>query len=78
MKRFGGDPSVVGKHVLVDGHAATIVGVTEKSFHGVYAIMDMDGYYPLSAPFGDGDDPVKTVRDVYTQREDRRLFFSPA
>ncbi|MGC1382875.1 MAG: ABC transporter permease, partial [Candidatus Acidiferrales bacterium] len=73
MKRFGGDPSVVGKHVLVDGHAATIVGVTEKSFHGVYAIMDMDGYYPLSAPFGDGDDPVKTVRDVYTQREDRRL-----
>lgn len=72
-KRFGGDPSVVGKHVLVDGHAATIVGVTEKSFHGVYAIMDMDGYYPLSAPFGDTDDPVKNVRDVYTQRENRRL-----
>ena len=72
-KRFGGDPSVVGKHVLVDGHAATIVGVTEKSFHGVYAIMDMDGYYPLSAPFGDSDDAVKNVRDVYTQRENRRL-----
>ena len=71
-KRFGGDPSVVGKHVEVDGHAATIVGVTEKSFHGVYAIMDMDGYYPISAPFGHGDDAAKDVQER-TQRENRRL-----
>jgi len=72
-EHFSLDPSVIGGSFLVNGNPMTIVGVTEKSFHGVYAIMDMDGYYPLSAPFGDTDDPVKNVRDVYTQRENRRL-----
>ncbi len=74
QKRFGGDPSVVGKHVAVDGQSATIIGVTEKSFHGLYSIIDMDGYFPMSAPFGGLNDPQKVLHDMYTQRENRSLL----
>lgn len=48
QKRFGGDASVVGKRVRINGRDATIVGVVEKSFTGVYSIVDCQAYYPLS------------------------------
>ena len=31
MKRFGGDPSIVGKTVRVDGKAVTVVGVLQPA-----------------------------------------------
>lgn len=46
--RFGGDRSVIGKQVRVNGSPATIIGVTPKDFHGTYSILDMDGYLPLN------------------------------
>ncbi len=33
--RFGGDPSIVGKTVIVNARAMTVVGVTEQGFSGV-------------------------------------------
>jgi putative ABC transport system permease protein len=48
QKRFGGDASIVGKRVLVDGRPVTIVGVVPEKFHGVYSLTEMDGYLPLS------------------------------
>ena len=48
QKTFGGDASVVGKQALIDGQAATIIGVTPKGFHGADFGMDMDGYVPLN------------------------------
>ncbi|HEX3685484.1 MAG TPA: ABC transporter permease [Bryobacteraceae bacterium] len=44
---LGGDPAVVGSKVLIDGHPITIVGIAPKSFHGLYAIADIEGYMPL-------------------------------
>jgi macrolide transport system ATP-binding/permease protein len=73
QKRFGGAADVVGKQVTLGGRPATIVGVTPKGFRGTYAIVDMDAYVPLSAPFGGQDDPDRDVRMMWTQREDRRL-----
>lgn len=32
-RRFGADPNVIGKQLIVDGQARTIVGVTASSFH---------------------------------------------
>ncbi|MFZ0086741.1 MAG: ABC transporter permease [Candidatus Acidiferrales bacterium] len=48
QKTFGGDPSVVGKQVLIDGQEATIIGVTAKGFQGADFGMDMEGYVPLN------------------------------
>ena len=61
QKTFGGDPSVIGRPVRVDGYAATVIGVAPREFHGVYTIADMDGYLPLSSM-------------VSGAREDRDLF----
>jgi predicted permease len=49
QKRFGGDPSVVGKRVLVNGKSATVIGVTPKEFHGTFFAFDMDGFLSLNA-----------------------------
>ena len=69
QKRFGGDASVVGKRVLVNGKPATVIGVTPKEFHGTFFAFDMDGYLSLNA--------VPLVQDssgFWTDRRDRQLF----
>ena len=38
--RFNGDPSVVGRGVLVNGRPFTIVGVGPEGFHGPYPIIE--------------------------------------
>src|SRR5690348_9284401 len=45
--RFGGDASIVGKKVSVNGHPMTIVGVAPKGFRGVADFLDTQGYMPL-------------------------------
>jgi macrolide transport system ATP-binding/permease protein len=49
QKRFGGDPAIVGKQVLINAHPATVLGVADKSFHGMFSIFEMDVYLPISA-----------------------------
>jgi macrolide transport system ATP-binding/permease protein len=51
QKRFGGDPNVIGKQVELNEHAATIVGITPREFHGTYYVLEMDAYVPIGAPF---------------------------
>lgn len=48
QKRFAGDPTVLGKQVKIDGKPTVIIGVAPKGFHGVYSVLDMGGYLPLS------------------------------
>jgi macrolide transport system ATP-binding/permease protein len=43
---FGGDRSIVGRAVQVNGHPVTIVGVAPASFHGVYPLIETQGYLP--------------------------------
>jgi predicted permease len=73
QKRFGGDPGIVGKQVTLNGHSVTVVGVTPKGFHGLYAIVDMDGYLPFSAAIGSKGDKEDSVQDVWTHRQERTL-----
>jgi predicted permease len=49
QRRFGGDPSVVGSMVRLDGVPTRVVGVTPKGFHGLYQGAEMEGFVPLSA-----------------------------
>ncbi len=48
QKRFGGDPGIVGKQVLLDGQEATIIGVAQKGFQGTQFAVEEDGYVPLN------------------------------
>ncbi|MFZ0039334.1 MAG: ABC transporter permease [Candidatus Acidiferrales bacterium] len=67
--QFGGDASVVGKQVLVNGHPMMIVGVAPKGFYGVYSIADCQGYIPASmAGVIDPDS-----KGMWTDRSDREF-----
>jgi ABC-type antimicrobial peptide transport system permease subunit len=57
QKKFGGDRSAIGKQVLVNGHAAVIVGVAPREFHGSLFAFEMDGYLPFSAMEQDSGSP---------------------
>jgi len=47
QRRFGGDPTVLGQQVRVDGRPATVIGITPQIFRGTYEGMDMEGFVPL-------------------------------
>jgi predicted permease len=71
QKRFGGDKTIVGKQVEVDGHGVTIIGVTPKDFQGTYAFLNMDGFIPLSAVAGLGGNAP--VEEIWTDRSHRTV-----
>jgi macrolide transport system ATP-binding/permease protein len=75
QKRFAGDRGVIGKQVALNGHPVTIVGVTPKGFHGLYAIVDMDGYVPFSASISSKgfDENENTVQNSWTHRGERTI-----
>jgi len=52
--RFGGDPEIVGKKVILDGHPITIVGVGPKGFDGISSFLRCQVYLPLGMAFIDG------------------------
>ena len=47
QSRFAGDPGVVGKQLLLNGHKFTIVGVAPASFNGAEAGITNDIYVPM-------------------------------
>jgi putative ABC transport system permease protein len=48
QRRFGGDPSVVGEIVKVNGQPCTIVGVVPPEFVGTFAFSESALYLPLN------------------------------
>ena len=48
VRRFAGDPTVVGRAVMVNGHSMTIVGVAQKGFLGEKLGNPPDIFVPLS------------------------------
>jgi predicted permease len=62
--RFGGDPSVVGKTVSINGHACTIVGVAPESFHGTLSVVETQAYLPMGMAT-----IVPSNKEVFTKRD---------
>ncbi len=52
---FGGDPGVIGKLVLINGHPVTVIGVAQKGFHGIRELVDTQCYLPLGMAAVTGD-----------------------
>jgi predicted permease len=48
QRRFGADPSAIGRNVTVNGHPMTIVGVSPKGFHGIVAADSFDIAVPVT------------------------------
>jgi macrolide transport system ATP-binding/permease protein len=67
--KFGADPSIVGKTVSYNGQPITVIGVVPREFHGLYAILDSQGYLPLGMMQVDNSYP----KDMATNREMRNL-----
>jgi predicted permease len=47
-RRFGGDPSVVGRVVSVNSHPMTVVGIAPRGFNGVEVGSATDVYVPVA------------------------------
>ncbi|MGA9055820.1 MAG: ABC transporter permease [Terriglobia bacterium] len=66
--RFGGDPSVIGKAVRIDGYPVTIVGVAQKGFRGALSEVDIQAYLPLNMT------SIEGFGGFLTDRSARALF----
>ena len=48
QERFGGDPAIIGRKVLLNAHSYTVIGVTEKGFDGPSLQSRIDLQLPVS------------------------------
>jgi predicted permease len=62
QRRFAGDPSVVGRSVMVNGRPCTIVGVAPPDFTGTFAFSESELYLPLNWQSGEGFDDRRARR----------------
>jgi macrolide transport system ATP-binding/permease protein len=46
-QRFGGDPGVIGKNVIVNGLGYTIIGVAQPGFSGTEVIVAPEMWFPM-------------------------------
>lgn len=47
QRRFGGDPSVIGSNIRINGYLFSVVGVAPKSFQGTFAALSSALWVPL-------------------------------
>jgi putative ABC transport system permease protein len=47
QRRFGGDPSIVGRTLTLNGRAFTVIGVAPRGFHGVEPYLNIDMWVPM-------------------------------
>jgi macrolide transport system ATP-binding/permease protein len=48
QRRFGGDPGVVGKSLIVNGRSFTVIGVAPRGFFGTEIIAAPELWFPMS------------------------------
>ena len=46
-RRFGSDPSLVGRTVSLNAHTFTVVGIAPAGFHGTFTGFDIDVWVPV-------------------------------
>ncbi|MFN0106654.1 MAG: ABC transporter permease [Bryobacteraceae bacterium] len=67
QRRFGSDPAIVSKKILLNGQAMTVLGVTQPGFRGTDILNPPDLYIPLAMQ--------RMLMPNSARLQDRRLFF---
>ena len=49
QRRFGGDPSIVGQPITLNGSTFTVIGVAPETFNGLSWAMAVSGWIPSGA-----------------------------
>jgi macrolide transport system ATP-binding/permease protein len=47
-QRFGGDPEIIGREVMVNGRNYTVIGVAPQGFYGTEVISAPELYFPMA------------------------------
>jgi predicted permease len=47
-QRFGGEPGVIGKNVIVNGQSYTVIGVAQPGFSGTEVIVTPEMWFPMT------------------------------
>lgn len=63
ITRFGGDPSIVGASIRLDGQPARVIGVLPAGFHGLYQGAEIEGYVTLAGIRGRTQEPARFFTD---------------
>src|SRR3984957_551718 len=63
QRRFGSDRDIIGKRIIMDGDAYTIVGVIPASFH--FRAFNFGGIKDVYVPLGQTKDPLFFHRDSH-------------
>lgn len=69
-QQFGGDPSVIGRTVRLNGKNFTVIGVAPESFPGMYIFSRSELYIPLAMAPVLSTNPQK---NFFEDRDDREL-----
>ena len=69
-REFAGNPSVIGRSVLLNGTAFTVIAVAPDSFPGMYIFSRPDIYVPLAMAQVFSKSPQKSF---FVDRDDREL-----
>lgn len=67
LRRFGADPAIAGKHILLNGQPMTVLGVTQPGFRGTNILEPPDIYLPLAMQ--------RMIMPNSARLSDRRLYF---
>ncbi len=65
LRRFGGDPAVIGRTLQVNGHAFTVIGVAPRGFHGT-TVLTTDIWVPITMV---GELSARRTGSMLTSRE---------
>lgn len=69
QRRFGGDPSIVGKSVLLNSHTFTIIGIAPKDFNGTEVAYSPELYVPTMMA-----EQIEPGNDWLDERNNANLF----
>lgn len=74
QSRFGGDPGLVGRRILVNGLPTTVIGVTRRGFRGTEVAMVSDFWLPWSMRGLVTSLLPQAKLDIFSDRDAKWLF----